>query len=282
MLYAGRGKIICLLFSCVVLLLGQVDAAEPMLPKVYSEKVDICGWLMSEKLDGVRGYWDGHKLYSKHGHRFNPPLEFVHDLPTFPLEGELWGGRSTFEKTVSIVKRKQSHDGWLQLKFAIFDVPGAPGGFTQRIKAAQDWFAVHPPPYAFVIPQITVEDKDHLQQELRRVEDLGGEGLMVRKPNAFYTAGRSMEILKVKSSQDAEATVIDHLPGKGRNIGRMGALLVQLENGIQFRIGTGFSDEERGQPPLVGEAITFKFYGKYPSGIPKFPSFLRVRKDEEL
>ena len=282
MLYLNLGKIICLLLFCGLLLSGNTFAAGPMLPKVYSEQVNVCGWLMSEKLDGVRGYWDGQQLLSKNGHLLNPPQEFIRGLPDFPLEGELWGGRGTFEQTAATVKRKQPHDGWLQLKFAIFDVPDNSGKFTQRIKTAQDWFAVHPSPYAFVIPQTPVRDNKHLQEELERIEGLGGEGLIVRQPDAFYVSGRSMEILKVKSYQDAEATVVASLPGKGRNEGRLGSLLVQLDDGTQFRIGTGFSDAERENPPAVGEVITFKYYGKYQSGTPKFPVFLRVRQDRGL
>ncbi len=282
MLQLNLSKIIGLLLCCGLILAESVCAAKPMLPKVYSEQVDIRGWLMSEKLDGVRGYWDGQQLFSKNGHLLNPPPEFIRDLPDFPLEGELWGGRGTFEQTAGIVRRKQPDKGWLQLKFAIFDVPDASGGFTQRIEIVRIWFAAHPSVYAFVIPQTKVTDHDHLQQELYRIENLGGEGLIVRKPDALYTAGRSMEILKVKSYQDAEATVVAHLPGKGRNKGRLGSLLVQLDDGTQFRIGTGFSDAERENPPVVGEVITFKHYGRYQSGIPKFPSFLRVREDNSL
>jgi len=282
LLRLNLSKIISLLLCCGLILAESVCAVEPMLPKVYSEQVDISGWLMSEKLDGVRGYWDGQQLFSKNGHPLNPPPEFIRELPDFPLEGELWGGRGTFAQTAGIVRRKQPDEGWLQLKFAIFDVPAAPGGFVQRIKVARDWFAAHPSVYAFVIPQTGVTDREHLQQELQRIENLGGEGLIVRKSDALYTAGRSMEILKVKSYRDAEATVIAHLPGKGRNAGRLGSLLVALDDGTQFRIGTGFSDAERENPPSVGEVITFKFYGKYQSGIPKFPSYLRVREDNSL
>ncbi len=253
-----------------------------MLPEVYTERVDVSGWLMSEKLDGVRGYWDGSRLVSKNGNIFYPPAEFVRDLPPFPVEGELWGGRGTFEQTVAIVKKETPHNGWLQLKLAIFDVPEAPGSFTQRIAKAKQWFTAHPSSYAFVIPQITVGNPAELQQYLTEIEKLGGEGLIVRKPDALYAAGRSTEILKVKNYQDAEATVIAHLPGAGRNTGRLGALLVKLDDGRQCRIGGGFSDAERESPPPIGAVITFKFYGKYQSGLPKFPSFLRVRKDMGL
>jgi DNA ligase len=253
-----------------------------MLPGIYSKKHDIAGWLLSEKLDGVRGYWDGRQLWSKNGRLLHPPAAFVENLPGFALEGELWAGRGTYEKTVSIVLQQEAHEGWLQLKFAIFDVPGEDGGFTRRLQKARDWFTAHPSPYAFIIAQTPVRDESQLQEELQRVQKLGGEGLIVRAPNALYAAGRSTEILKVKGYQDTEAVVVGHLPGQGKNSGRLGALLAELPNGIRFKIGTGFSDEERKSPPRIGEVITFKFYGYYPSGIPKFPSFLRIRRDKDL
>lgn len=272
------------LLLCCVLLLTTVHAMsfEPMLPQVYGQQVDVSGWLMSEKLDGVRTYWDGEQLLSKNGNLLFPPAAFIDDLPPFPLEGELWGGRGSFEQTLSIVKKQRPHDGWLQLTFAIFDVPQAPGGFTERLAKAGDWFAAHPTAYAFVIEQIPVRDQTQLQQELQRIEALGGEGLIVRRPDALYAAGRSPEILKVKNHHDAEATVLAHLPGKGRNKGRLGSLLVALADGTQFKIGSGFSDAERRSPPPIGTVVTFKHYGKYGSGIPKFPSFMRIRRDQGL
>jgi DNA ligase-1 len=111
------------------------------------------------------------------------------------------------------------------------------------------------------------------------IESLGGEGMMLRKPDSPYTVGRSYDSLKVKTHEDTEATVIRHLPGSGRNAGRLGSLLVELPNGIQFAIGTGFSDKERDNSPPVGSIITFKYYGFYKSGIPRFASFLRVREE---
>ncbi|MFT5697676.1 MAG: DNA ligase-1 [Desulforhopalus sp.] len=266
------------LFSFVI----TGEAAELMLPKVYSKSTNISGWLMSEKYDGVRGYWDGSQLFSKNGKKMFPPQEFIRSLPSFPLEGELWGGRGTFEQTVSIVNTQHPHVGWLKLQFAIFDVPLSSQGFVDRIEKARDWFIDHPSPYAFVIKQIPVTGDAHLQRELDRIEGLGGEGLIVRKPDALYKAGRSMEILKVKNYQDAEATVVAHLPGKGKNEGRLGALLVEMADGTQFRIGSGFSDIDRENPPPIGTVVTFKFYGLYQSGIPKFPSYLRIRKDAKL
>ncbi len=265
-----------LIFCCLPM---NAQALELMLAQVYSENVEVAGWLMSEKLDGVRGYWDGKRLLSKNGLPLYPSTEFTHNFPPFAIEGELWGGRGTFERTMSIVKKQHPHDGWRKLKFAIFDVPDAAGGFTNRIQKAKDWFADHPAQFAFVIPQETIADKEQLQNELQRVETLGGEGLIVRSPDALYTKGRSRDIVKVKSYLDTEAVVVAHIEGKGRNQGRLGSLLVELPNSIRFKIGTGFSDAERLSPPQVGSTVTFKYYGVYKSGIPKFPSFLRIRRN---
>ena len=273
------------IFLCSILLLSvllqpDVRAVEIMQPLVYRKGMEIAGWLMSEKLDGVRGYWDGRRLFSKNGMQLHPPPAFTENFPEFPVEGELWGGRLNYEKTAAAVLKKKAHDGWFDLQFAIFDVPGAKGGFEQRLRLAADWFAGHPSPYAFVIEHLPVRDADHLEQELERVVALGGEGLILRRPGSPYSTGRSEDILKVKTYSDMEARVLAHLEGKGRNSGRMGSLLVELPgSAIRFRIGTGFSDYDRQHPPPIGSLITFKHYGFFQSGIPRFPSFLRIRKD---
>jgi DNA ligase-1 len=272
--------LLCL--SLLFFIFTPAAAFEPMLPRTYTTDTAVNGWWMSEKLDGIRGYWDGSQLYSKNGSRLAAPTEFTAGLPPFALEGELWGGRGTFEQTSSIVMRQQPHPGWQQLKFAIFDVPQASGPFRQRILTAIDWFEQHPCPYAFVIEQIPVDDHEQLLGELNRIASAGGEGLIVRDPEANYQSGRRPHILKLKNFSDAEATVIAHLPGQGRNSGRLGALLVENDGGTAFRIGTGLSDAERDNPPDIGTVISYRYYGHYPSGIPKFPSYLRVRSDHGL
>lgn len=257
-------------------------AHQPMLPKIYNQNQDIVGWWMSEKLDGVRGYWDGEKLWSKNGKLFHPPQQFTQGLPPFPLEGELWGGRGTFERTASTVLRQQPHAGWLELKFAIFDVPDNDKSFRERIVLVKEWFQHHPSNHAFIIEQSTITSKEQLQQEQQRIRHLGGEGLIVRDPKAYYSAGRSSSICKIKPYQDDEAIVMAHLNGKGINTGCLGSLVVQKADGITFKIGTGFSRTERENPPQIGATITFKHNGLYSSGIPKFPVFLRIRGDSNL
>lgn len=253
--------------------------APVMLADQWDHKVDIKGWWMSEKLDGVRGYWTGKELVSRSGNLFHAPERFTRDFPPTPLDGELWTGREQFPELVSIIRRKNADTGWEKVRYVIFDAPRIEGGFEKRLDFARRWFVEHPNLFVEVLEQQICESEKHLQRKLMEIESLGGEGMMLRKPGSPYTVGRSHDLLKVKSFEDDEATVIKHLPGSGKFTGRLGSLLVELPNGIQFAIGTGFSDQERDNPPPLGSVITFKYYGFYKSGIPKFASFLRIREE---
>lgn len=253
--------------------------AHVMLAHQWDHKVDIKGWWMSEKLDGVRGYWTGKELISRAGNPFHAPEWFTRNFPLTPLDGELWTGREQFPELVSIVHRKNADTGWEKVRYVIFDAPQIDGGFEKRLDFARRWFWEHPTKFAEVLEHQICEGEKHLQRKLMEIESLGGEGVMLRKPGSSYTIGRSQDLLKVKTYEDAEATVIKHLPGSGKHAGRLGSLLVELPNGIQFAIGTGFSDQERNNPPLIGSIVTFKYYGFYKSGIPKFASFLRIREE---
>lgn len=253
--------------------------APVMLAKSWDEKVDIKGWWMSEKLDGVRGYWTGKEFISRSGNFIHVPGWFTKNFPSTALDGELWIGRQQFSELVGIIRRKRPDANWVKVRFMIFDAPLVEGGFEKRLDFARRWFRQHQNPHAEVLEQQICENEMHLRRTLRELESLGGEGVILRKPESPYTIGRSHDLLKIKTYKDSEAKVIKHLPGSGKHAGRLGALLVELPNGIQFAIGTGFTDQERAQPPPIGSIITFKYYGYYKSGIPRFASFLRIRAE---
>ena len=100
---------------------------------------------------------------------------------------------------------------------------------------------------------------------------------MLRSTEAPYRAGRSDDLIKLKLFDDAEAVVVQHLPGNGKYQSMLGALLVELPNGQRFKIGTGFSDAERANPPPIGSIITYRYNGTHPSGLPRFARFWRIR-----
>lgn len=256
---------------------ADTEKAPVMLAHTWKPHIDIRGWWMSEKLDGIRGYWTGSQLISRSGMAFVTPPWFTQNFPSVPLDGELWSGRQTFSDISSIVRRQMPSDAWKTMRYMIFDAPRAEGGFESRLDFARQWFQQHPNPHVTIIEQERCKDEAHLRRKLAEIEALGGEGVILRRPQSPYTAGRSHDLLKVKSFQDAEAVVIQHQPGTGKHTGRLGALLVELPNGMRFAIGTGFSDAERENPPPVGATITFKHQGYTASGIPRFASYLRVR-----
>ena len=252
--------------------------APVILARTWDWKTDITGWWMSEKLDGVRGYWTGNLLISRSGIPFHVPDWFTENFPSIPLDGELWIDRQKFQELVGIVRQKKTTGDWKKVRYLIFDAPTVPGGFEDRLDFARKWFQQHENQYARVLEQEICKSTIHLKNRLKAIEAIGGEGIMLRKPESPYMVGRSFDLLKVKTYEDAEALVIGYLPGSGKHRGRLGALIVKLENGVRFNIGTGFSDAERENPPPIGSIVTFKYYGFHKSGIPRFASFLRIRQ----
>lgn len=233
---------------------------------------------MSEKLDGVRCYWDGTTLYSRNGKKFYPPKKFIEGLPKdFTLDGELWTKRADFQRCVSIVKRQDENEDWLkEVKFMIFDAPGiGQMPFEERLKKINEVLSQSKNPYVQLLEHKLCKSKEHLMNEMDLVIEDGGEGVMLRKPDSKYEHKRSDKLLKVKKFDDAEATVIAYEPGEGRLKGLMGAIRVKSDDGKEFKIGSGFNDKQRANPPKIGSRITFKYMGKSNLGIPRFPIYMR-------
>lgn len=236
------------------------------------------GWWMSEKLDGLRAYWTGQRFLSRQGNQFDAPAWFTAGLPNMPLDGELWLERRSFQKTVSIVRRHDGGEQWRQIRFVVFDAPAVPAPFEERLHEIGK-LVLDNGHYFRTLPHIRCKSREHLMSELERINGLGGEGVMLREPGSLYEPGRSNTLLKVKTFHDAEATIIGLLPGTGRHKGRLGAVLVMLSDGTQFSVGSGFTDAQRDNPPTVGSVITFRYQELSTAGVPRFPTFVRVRSD---
>lgn len=258
---------------------SKKDAPPLLLAHSWENDVDLTDWWMSEKLDGVRAYWDGRRFLSRQGNEFHAPDWFVDGLPEDPLDGELWLDRKAFQRTVSIVRRQDKGDHWKQIRYVVFDAPALDEPFEERLKFLDDCIAQVGSDYLQQLEHSRCSGIEHLQRELARVESIGGEGLMLREPGSKYEAGRSTSLLKVKTFHDADAVVVDHVAGKGRHKGRTGALVVRLDDGTEFSVGTGFTDKQREAPPGVGSTITFRYQELSTAGVPRFPSFVRVRGD---
>lgn len=238
------------------------------------------GWLVSEKLDGVRAHWDGRTLRFRSGRPVPAPDGFLAQLPRTPLEGELWLGRGRFDELSGLVRRASPDDeAWRHVRYMLFELPGAPGPFTERARELEALAQRVGWPQLQVVPQRRVANRDGLGPWLEEVVRGGGEGLMLHRADAPYRVGRSADVVKLKPQQDEDAVVIGHLPGRGRHAGRLGALRVRRADGSVFDLGTGLVDAQRADPPPLGSTVTYTFRGRTPNGLPRFASFLRVRPD---
>lgn len=240
---------------------------------------DTSGWVMSEKLDGVRGFWDGKQLISRQGYPFNPPDYFVKNFPPFAIDGELFSERGKLEEISSIV-RSQEPKGWYKLKLYVFDVPNANGDLFKRLNSLKKYLAQHPAPHIEIIEQIPIQHQEHLNTFYQSILEKGGEGVVVRNPNAEYISGRSAQILKIKPVLDEECIVIAHHKGKGKYADKLGAITCENQRG-RFKIGSGFKDKERENPPPIGSTITYKYRGLTVYGKPRFATYVRIRNINE-
>lgn len=271
---------VCLVLACVGAVSATPSSNAPavMHGQVYLETVDPSAYWVSEKLDGVRAIWDGQQLWFRSGRAIVAPDWFVAGLPRERLDGELWMGRRSFDRLSGLVRSETpDHPDWREVRYMLFDVPGAAGDFSARVARLRDIVVAVGQPHVLAVQQFRVADRDALQRHFERVVDNGGEGLMLHRADAHWVSGRSAAILKLTPTLDAEARVIAHLPGKGRLTGMTGSLLVEMPGGQRFRLGSGLSDAQRRDPPPVGSWVTYRYRELTPRGVPRFPRFVRER-----
>ena len=256
------------------------DAPALLLASVYRPGMSLADYWVSEKYDGVRGYWDGQTLRTRGGETVAAPAWFTAGWPATALDGELWAGRGRFSHAQSTTRQQQAgDDAWRQMRFMVFDLPAHGGPFDERLPALKAVVAHIGQPWVQAVPQQRVATDAALQALLQRTVRAGGEGLMLHKGSSLYRSGRSDDLIKLKTHEDTEARVVGHLPGQGKHAGRLGALLVEMPSGQRFRLGAGFSDAERASPPPIGAWVTYRFRGTHDGGLPRFASFVRVRLD---
>ena len=267
------------LFSHGALGVQPVLPVAPLLAISYdNERVLDWGlYLYSEKLDGIRAIWTGSELRTKQGTRLFAPDAFIAALPDYPVEGELWAGRGTFEFLMSVVLDKTPDtQEWNKVHFMLFDLPTHKGRYTVRYQALRELVQEMGEPHIQFIEHQAVKNEHALMQELEQRVHLGAEGLILRNKNALYVSGRDESVQKLKITQDAEVQVMAYFEGKGKYKGKMGSMLVKMDNGKTFKIGTGFTDAERMNPPQIGSKVTYRFNGLTKNGIPKFARYWRT------
>ena len=252
-----------------------------MLAREWPAGSSPVGYWVSEKLDGVRAVWDGKQLRFRSGLPIAAPAWFLQSLPSTALDGELWLDHGRFDELSGLVRKGVAADAdWHAVQYMIFDLPGAQGTFGERVDRIKSVVAQAQKLWLQAVVQQRVTDATELQNVLKQTSQAGGEGLVLHRANALWAPGRSDALLKFKLAPDEDARVVGHLPGKGRHLGKLGAVLLELPDGQRFALGTGFSDAQRANPPQLGSVVTYRYRDRTPKGLPRFASFLRVREAE--
>lgn len=266
----------------------------------------IGGWYLSEKLDGMRAFWDGGftrgwltadvpfanttkdcrllkppistGLWSRYAKSIAAPDWWLNTLPNFPLDGELYMGVGRFQDVMSAARKFKPVDSeWKELTYNCYDLPSysaflAPGrinnpqwtaiykdmrhlspntdtGLTNfyRINKLMelgeiDLGTAHWVPQ-FKLPMSSTKAQELIDMSLNKILNLGGEGLVLRKPSSIWAPLRSHDSLKIKPWNDSEGTVIGYTWGKGKFENMLGALHIFWDDKI-FEL-SGFTDEER-------------------------------------
>lgn len=274
------------LVTLILMLAPQLSLAaasappQLMLATHYRQGVVVSDYWISEKLDGVRGYWDGQRLRTRGGQPISPPVWFTSGWPKVAMDGELWIGRGRFDEISGLIRATKRNDAaWKQVRFMVFDLPQHGGTFDARVSQMRALTSQSGNAWLQPVVQFRLGNVAELDARLKQTVAAGGEGLMLHHRKARYQIGRSDDLLKYKPYDDAEARVVAHTPGKGKYAGMLGALILQQPDGRRFRLGTGFTDAQRATPPPVGSLVTYRYNGLTSSGLPRFARFQRVRTD---
>jgi len=267
--------------------------------------MDHWNWLWSEKLDGMRVLWDGGVTRGQmvrnvpwanwektpaqgsmratglwSGRQWKPifaPDWWLDQLPPVALDGELWLGYGTFQTLMTRVRGySPSFDG---VQLWVIDTFGC-DVFDNCIKSWQRaqgfWecgFEDISNTTVQCIPQAVIGDDimDRVEGIIRR----GGEGIVLRRKGAPWTATRSKWLLKMKPFMDGQAVVIGYTEGKGRLEGMVGALIVRdCVSGHVFNL-SGLTDYERSHPPDICATIRYKYRELTDNGVPKEARYWR-------
>lgn len=269
-------KILLLFFALNSL--AFADKPDLFLLKTYDDKKPIIGWVMSEKFDGVRGFWNGKQLRTRGGKIINAPAWFLADYPPFAIDGELWTKRADFENISSIVSQKTPDNRWQNISHQIFEIPNQSGNLFNRLAILNNYLSQHKNTPIRLVKQTYIKQKGEVKAFLNQIISQNGEGIVVRNPNTSYQTGRLNSALKVKPYFDTECIVQKILTGKGKYKNKMGSILCKTNTGKSVKIGSGFTDKQRQTPPKIGDEITFKYYGFTNKNKFRFPVFLRIKQ----
>ena len=269
-------------------------------PIDFSEQVYI-----QPKLDGVRCLFTKDGAFSRTGKQFmnvkhieNELQPLFNDYPNLILDGELYNHalKNDFEKIISLVRKQKPNpfersEAYELVQFHWYDIIDDDNDilFIDRCKFINELIADYiPHPSVPVLPVVTLP-VDSLDKA-RAIHDAnlagGYEGSIIRL-NRVYECKRSYNLQKFKDFSDKEATIIDHVEGKGKRAGTLGKFIMRDEAGIEFGCppGKGFTHADlrvilENINHYIGKTATFTYFERTKANSYRHPQFKAIRNYE--
>lgn len=243
------------------------------------------GWWMSEKYDGVRAVWTSRELRTRTGNVIDAPDWFLRRFPSgHGLDGELWLGYGRFDD-VNTMFRSRDDPQWHHVQFMVFDLldpASIKEPYKERYRLLQK-IDVRPP--LVLVRQQPIDSVQHARHYIDLVVLRGGEGVVVRDPDAPYAIGkRSPAVKKWKLEKHGTGTVVGHVPGRGKLAGCVGSLVIEPTTGATKRFYLANPDGCRGHK-AIGAKVSYKYMELTKNGVPRHPVFIgandgAIRKDK--
>lgn len=299
-------KLLILIFTFTSFLIAdsnklQFSIYSKLLSIESSQNINFNNFVMSEKLDGVRAIFDRKTIKTRSGRKICPPqfwLKEFENLNEIKLDGELWIARGKFGEISSAVAKfsgdkcdnNNKSDIWQEISYNIFDSDICENKSIKNCeKILKEKFKNFK--YIKIIEQKEAKNKENIDKFFNEIIKKGGEGIILREnlPKDF----NNRIAYKYKPFYDAECIVKEHIKGKGKNSGKLGSILCEMNikdlpqfrdsiesQIINFKIGTGFNETQRKNPPKIGEKIQFRYNELTKNNIPRFAVFIRIRNED--
>ncbi len=236
------------------------------------ENQPVNGWLMSEKFDGVRCYWNGFQFMTREHNIIKVPAYFYEQMPSCWLDGELWAGRGKLNAAVNSIRNKK-YNNWNILKFMVFDLPMNKQLFLHRVEKLNN---LELPKHCEVVQQTRINNKKHLMNFHKEVLNNGGEGVVIKSPTNIYYPGRTNQALKLKQEESIEIQVTKL---KRDNDFMINGVECDFQTKL-FNISAGLEKLSINNSLKIGDIITIKHQGFTSRGLPRHPVYLETRNYE--
>lgn len=239
----------------------------------------------SPKLDGIRGLCINGKMLSRTG----KPIKGVEHIEKavrelgMDLDGELLIPGQHFQDSSG---KLRSHNTTVDAKYYVFDTPDTNARFSDRLnriaklKGASNLIKI--------VKHKIVRSSDEIHNFYNLCLDKGLEGLVLKEPDHYYKRSRSNLWMKMKEVNTIDVRVIDFKEGEDRLTGMLGALIVELNNGVKARVGSGFTDKMRksmwnnrtGKNSMYGRIIEIEFHERTKDGSLRHARYIKTRPDK--